>query len=100
MKTTELSSTLTNVEEQTNKPYGNLEFTNIEGTPFTIVKQDEKYYGLIGNHRITEEWENLEELKEDLLKVSWDRITQVIWAVVEKFKFNEEEIKKALENNE
>lgn len=98
MKTTELSNTPTSVEKQDNLPYGNLEFTNIDGTPFTIVKQDEKYYGLIGNHRITEEWNNLEELKEDLLKVSWDRITQVIWAVVEKFKFNEEEIKKLLEN--
>lgn len=98
MKTTELSNTSTNVEEQTNNTYGNLEFTNIEGTPFTIVKQDEKYYGLIGNHRITEEWNDLEDLKEDLLKVSWDRITQVIWAVVEKFKFNEEEIKKLLKD--
>ena len=82
----------------TKQESGNIKFEHIEGTPFTIVKQDEKYYGLIGNHRITDEWTNIDELKEDLLKVSWDRITQVIWAVVEKFKHNEEEIKQLLKD--
>lgn len=89
-------NTSTNVEEQNNKP--SFEFENVEGSPFTIVKQEELYYGLIANHRITEAYTDIEELKEELLKFSWDRVTQVIWAVVEKFKHNEQQIKEALEN--
>jgi hypothetical protein len=60
------------------------------------VRQENKYYGVIGNHRLTEEYSNLEELREDLLKITWDRLTQVIWAVVEKFKVDNEQIKELL----
>jgi hypothetical protein len=60
------------------------------------VRQENKYYGVIGNHRLTEEYSNLEELREDLLKITWDRLTQVIWAVVEKFKVDNEKIKELL----
>lgn len=96
MKTTEYSNTLTNVDQQTNESYSNYEFTNIENSPFTIVRQEDKYYGVIGNHRLTEEYSNLEELREDLLKITWDRLTQVIWAVVEKFKVDNKQIKELL----
>jgi len=96
MKTTEYSNTLTNVDQPTNESYSNYEFTNIENSPFTIVRQENKYYGVIGNHRLTEEYSNLEELREDLLKITWDRLTQVIWAVVEKFKVDNEKIKELL----
>jgi hypothetical protein len=96
MKTTEYSNTLTNVDQPTNESYSNYEFTNIENSPFTIVRQENKYYGVIGNHRLTEEYSNLEELREDLLKITWDRLTQVIWAVVEKFKVDNEQIKELL----
>jgi len=96
MKTTEYSNTLTNVDQQTNENYSNIEFTNVENSPFTIVRQEEKYYGVIGNHRLTEAYENLEDLREDLLKITWDRLTQVIWAVVEKFKVNNDQIKELL----
>jgi hypothetical protein len=74
----------------------NYEFTNVENSPFTIVRQEDKYYGVIGNHRLTDSYDNLEDLKEDLLEISWNRLTQVIWAVVEKFKINNEEIKELL----
>ena len=95
MKTTEYSNTLTNVDQPNNNEL-NYEFTNIEDSPFTIVRQDDKYYGVIGNHRLTDSYDNLEDLKEDLLEISWNRLTQVIWAVVEKFKINNEEIKELL----
>lgn len=95
MKTTEYSNTLTNVDQPNNNEL-NYEFTNVEDSPFTIVRQEDKYYGVIGNHRLTESYDNLEDLKEDLLEISWNRLTQVIWAVVEKFKINNEEIKELL----
>jgi len=100
MKTTELENTSMNVEEQTNKNYSSLEFTNVENSPFTIVREENQYFGLIGLHRITEKYDDIEELKEDLLKFSWDRVAQVIWAVVEKFKHSEEEIKNLVENEQ
>jgi len=69
-----------------------LEFTNIEGTPFTIVKQNGLYYGLIGNHRITESYLLKEVLEKEITEITWDRILQVVWAVTEKFKMNKEQI--------
>lgn len=95
MKATEYSNTLTNVDQPNNNEL-NYEFTNIEDSPFTIVRQDDKYYGVIGNHRLTDSYEDLDKLKEDLLEISWNRLTQVIWAVVEKFKVNNEQIKELL----
>lgn len=80
----ELSNTSQNAEIQDNKDYLN-RFENVENTPFTIVNQDDKYYGVIGKHRITELYENKEELKKELETITWDRVCQVIWAVVEKF---------------
>ena len=69
-----------------NKDFSNLEFITIENTPFTIVKEDKNYFGIIGNHRITESYNNKEELKKDLTEITWDRIVQVVWAIAEKYK--------------
>ena len=69
-----------------NKDFSNLEFITIKNTPFTIVKEDKNYFGIIGNHRITESYNNKEELKKDLTEITWDRIVQVVWAIAEKYK--------------
>lgn len=66
-----------------------LKYEHVENTPFTIVEQDGLYFGIIGKHRITEEFTDREECKESLKEFSWDRVTQVIWAIVEKFKEKE-----------
>ena len=82
-----------------NRDFSNsYEFENIENSPFTIVKHENEYYGVIGNHRLTESYENKEELKEELLKITWDRLLQVIWAVNEKFNEQKETIKKILKD--
>jgi hypothetical protein len=62
--------------------------TIIENTPFTIVEMNKEYFGVIGSHRITEMYESKEECEKNLKEITWDRLTQVIWAVVEKFKHN------------
>lgn len=64
------------------------EITTIEETPFAIVKIKEGYIGVIGNHRITEPYLNKKNLEKELKEFTWNRVTQVIWAVVEKFKNN------------
>ncbi len=62
-----------------------LEFITIERTPFTIVRQGKEYFGLIGEHRITESYNNLEKCKKEVQEITWDRIVQVIWAITEKY---------------
>lgn len=87
MKTQELSNTQTSVETLDNKNLNSeiIETNQIENTPFTIVKHDEKYFGVLGNHRITELFETKEECEAELKEINWNRVMQVIWAVVEKF---------------
>lgn len=60
-------------------------FEAIEGTPFTIVNDEGVLYGLCGQNRITEGYDKREDLEKDLKAITWDRITQVIYTMVEKF---------------
>lgn len=59
---------------------------HIENTPFSIITQGADHYGVIGTHRITEKFENEEDCEKSVKEITWDRITQVIWAIVEKYK--------------
>lgn len=87
MKTQESLNTLTSVEKLDNRNSNSemFESTQIEETPFTIIKHDEKYFGVLGNHRITQIFDTKEECEADLKDINWNRVMQVIWAVVEKF---------------
>ena len=85
MKTTEQLDTLTNVNLLDKKDSSNeIEYTPVENTPFTIVKQNEQYYGLLSNHRLTESYLSKEVCEKELTAITWDRIVQVIWTVAEK----------------
>ena len=82
MKTTEQLNTLTSAEVLDKQDSGNnIEFTHIEGTPFTVVYENDEYFSIIGNHRITETFFDKEICIEETKKITWDRIVQVIWAV-------------------
>ena len=91
MKTTEQLDTLTNVNLLDKQESSNeIEYTPVENTPFTIVKQNNMYYGLLSNHRLTESYLSEEVCKKELTEITWDRIVQVIWTVAEKMsKINE-----------
>lgn len=99
MKTTEELDTFTNVNllDKENSS-AELEFTAIENTPFTIVKQGNEYFSIIGKHRITESYLSKEICKTETEKITWDRIVQVIWAVAEKINNLDEQLKNL--NNE
>ena len=82
MKTTEQLDTLTNVDLLDKVDSSNeLTFENIEGTPFTVVKENNEYFSIIGNHRLTETFLSKVICIEETKKITWDRIVQVIWAV-------------------
>ena len=53
----------------------------LENTPFGIVTIEGKSFGVIGRDRITEEYEDVEKLKEELTKIDWDKIVNLVWNV-------------------
>ena len=85
-----LSDTTENVKKTDNK--GSLsEITQLDNCPFSIVENDNKFFGMCGKYRVTEEYTNKEELKVYLETVNWDKISQVLFVVIENLK---EELKK------
>ena len=61
-------------------------FEPVEGTPFTIIKgENDLYFGVCGDIRVSELYENKEELKDELKNnFSWERITNVIVAIAKR----------------
>ena len=58
-------------------------FELVENTPFGIVTIEGKSFGVIGQNRITEEYDDLEKVREDLNKIDWNKITNVVWNICE-----------------
>ena len=87
MKIKESLNTQTSVETLDNKDLNSELFTHeqVTETPFTIIKHEDKYFGVLGKHRVTELYETKEECEADLREINWNRVLQVIWGVVEKF---------------
>tara|TARA_E500000331_G_scaffold127130_1_gene124711 strand:+ start:789 stop:1091 length:303 start_codon:yes stop_codon:yes gene_type:complete len=49
----------------------------IENTPFTVITVDEKSFGSMGDYRITEPKDSVDEVMKELDQKSWNRIIQV-----------------------
>ena len=73
----------------------NLTFEYLEGTPFTIVKEGDIYFGIMGKHRLTESFTNKERCKREVLEINWNRIVQVIGIMIGE----QDELKKILKEN-
>jgi hypothetical protein len=63
-----------------------MQYEHLEDSPFTLVNNEGKWYGLMGNHRLTEAYEDKETLVKELTEITWNRLTQVMWAISEKVK--------------
>ena len=66
-----------------------INYIPVEETPFTIVelKEEEKFFGVMGEYRLTEKFDSFMECKEDMTKLSWNNIIKVgtiIQQIVEK----------------
>lgn len=77
--------------EDTNKQdlrYSGVEIQQIEETPFSIITDGEKMWGSLAEYRVTETYEKSKkgksELEKDLKTITWDRITQVMYLMIEK----------------
>lgn len=74
------------ITENTNSIGCLIEMEKIENSPFNVVKVNERYIGVLGNHRITiDDYDSKEECVKVTTEISWDRIVQVLWAINEKF---------------
>lgn len=78
----ESSNTLEDSENM-NKQGCLIEYKSVLGTPFTIVRKEGIKFGVMGKHQITETTENEEELEEELKKITWNRLIQVIMILKE-----------------
>lgn len=100
LQNSELLQLQTNAQEQENsKDSGKIiEREKVEGTPFELIKVDEKGWFLaMGKHRFTEPVENKEEILKSLEGVPWDYVMNVIMVVVEYVLMAKENVKLAEE---
>lgn len=88
METSDLGNTSLNVREIDSKHSRSeiMTYEEIKDTPFTLVKTDEGWFGSMANHRLTEFYETKAEAKNNTIKISWNRIIQVLAIITEKTK--------------
>ena len=60
----------------------------VDGTPFSCVKYDEKYFLALGKYRLSDLMNTEEEVFEDAKDVSWWRMLAVIHAVAQEVVLN------------
>lgn len=49
----------------------------IPESPFTVITTDNKSFGVMGEYRITEDYETKKEVIVELEKITWNRMVQV-----------------------
>ncbi len=67
------------IELELNKEVTPLTRHEVDDSPFVVIGNDENgWVGTMGKYRITEEFASVEECKEDLKEITWNRIVQVL----------------------
>lgn len=63
----------------------------IKNTPFQVITVKGESFGVMGDYRLTEKGNSVKAVKEDLKKITWNRLVQVIMILDEvKNKIKEE----------
>lgn len=52
--------------------------TDVKNSPFVIISADGNHFAALGNYRLTELYTSFEECKNDIQKITWNRIIQII----------------------
>lgn len=88
MESTKSEKLHLNVEEI--KEQSLIEREKVESSPFEIISMEGYHFGVMGDYRITEKDNDKEVVKEQLEKITWNRLIQVIMILDElKEKHNE-----------
>jgi len=102
-KQADVLNTQNNTDDNHNKKSDSLiERKQIEGTPFTMIKQENRYFLVMGDHRLTEPNPSEEETLNLLEKEYWRLLITIIAIVIEKIKEKDkiEELKKNSDESE
>ena len=59
-----------------------VEFKEVKGTPFTLAKQNEEWYILLGKCRLSEGYGTEKEGEKEAKRVCWNKIMQVISVII------------------
>lgn len=71
----------------------------VENSPFTVISIDNRHFGVMGEYRMTEDYESRGECEDELKCITWNRIIQVLMVINEitnKDKDFAKDVKKAL----
>lgn len=69
-------------KENSSKEEKLIERINLDNTPFTMVKENGKWFGLMGDYKMTEDLEKMEDVKKLLEKPNWNIIVGLVTAIV------------------
>lgn len=76
----EKHSDILNTQSNANETHNNeslIERDKIENTPFYLIKENNQYFAVYGNYRITERFTTAEQVFEDIEKRMWEIITNI-----------------------
>ena len=75
------------LNEQVSKAEKVIDYHEVKGTPFMIVEhvEDQKFFGAMGNRRLTEYCKSKDEAERVVTQLTWDRLTQVMYIVAQEF---------------
>lgn len=59
-----------------------IEYFQVENTPFTVARNGTEWFVLMGKYRFTEDVKTKKAAIQEARKMTWDRILQVITAVI------------------
>lgn len=65
--------------------------TLLENTPFLIIHNPEKKiaFGVFGQYKITKDFDNPDDVKNELLNITWENIINVMACIYEMLKYQE-----------
>jgi hypothetical protein len=81
MKNTKSEVSQQNANEVSKQGFGKEEIIireNIAETPFQIITVKDESFGVMGEYRVTEQLSSAKKVKEELKKITWNRIVQVM----------------------
>lgn len=91
-----------NVKKADKKDSGSkqmVERTEIKDTPFTVISLEGKeHFGVMGEYRVTEGMESKGHVEDELKRITWNRMIQVMM-IIDEIKSKDKDFNKKLKLN-
>ncbi len=72
------STNVNEINSESSKGEEMIKRKNVKDSPFEIITIEKESFGVMGEYRITEKHKTIAKVKEELEKITWNRIVQVI----------------------